>query len=100
MPKVIEVSLQGGSVWHVDAVLVAKHRADYYSESKKYEIGSYVWQKEVDWALDRKSVLVDWMLGRMLRSDHKAVMVTPPRPTSYATIFADENATYAVKEIP
>lgn len=100
--KQIEITFPNGEVWRVPAEVVAKDRAEYYSQLD-FEQGhtaskedAYV--EELNYALNDHGELLDYLQNNMDWTDVQAhaVRVEPTtKAYDYALMFDD--ATFAVK---
>lgn len=93
--KVLEIKHEDGTVWHVDAAVVARDRAEYYAEHDTGETSGDEYEDvlgtELKFALNHERELRDWAANQMLWPELKehAVKVDeelPPRVMSTADL--------------
>ena len=92
--KVLVFTPSDGSIWHIPADVIAKHRANYYSKGDPE-----VYIREFESGLSANYALIDWAQNNMDWSDVQpfAKQINPPSPD-----YQDDwvNGDVGAKEVP
>lgn len=69
MPKVIDIQFENGQVWRVNALFIARDRAQYYATLDfgrgDVDDPDKAIQDEIDYAMSDTYELIDWMKNNM-----------------------------------